>query len=185
MPKYYTTLGDDGTTGLLGEGRVKKYDLRMEALGTLDELSAVLGFARSLSPAEYSLLIRSLQNQIYEFMAEVAATQENQSRLHRINSRSVCNLEETIKTLSAEINNPEGFILSGDSQVSAAVSIARTITRRAERRIAELIDNGTLSNPELLRFLNRLSSLLFVLEIKMIESLEGTEPTLARKTSSW
>jgi cob(I)alamin adenosyltransferase len=180
MPKYFTKLGDDGTTGLLGEGRVKKYDLRIETLGTLDELTAVLGLARSLATAEFSHLLKGIQTQIYDVMAEVAATSENQLRYHKIDAASVTNLEQTLKNLSDGIDDPKGFILPGDTQVSAVVSLARTIARRAERRVAELIDIGSLGNPELLRYLNRLSSLLFVLELKMVESTNGIELSLAR-----
>ena len=89
MAKYFTGKGDDGTTGLLGEGRVKKFDLRMETLGTLDELSAVLGLARSICESDISALIKKIQGHLYEIMSEIAATKENQPQYRKINESHI------------------------------------------------------------------------------------------------
>lgn len=168
MPKFYTTTGDDGTTGLLGEGRVKKYDLRMESLGTLDELSAALGLARSICHNTTSAVLKEIQIELYKAMAEVAATTEQQIQFRQITLQSVERVESWIREFSNDLADPKGFILPGDTQASASVSMARAITRRAERRVAELMDLNVIDNVQLVRFLNRLSSLLFVMELKEV-----------------
>lgn len=180
-PKFYTGTGDDGTTGLLGEGRVEKYDTRMETLGTLDELSAVLGLARSLvNSDDLNKRIIALQKKLYELMAEVAASQENAERFHRITADEVNALEEAIDQISKEVETPDGFIVPGANPGSAAIALARTVTRRAERRVAELLDEGKIANREILRYLNRLSSYFFVLELHLTQ-IAQQKPTMARE----
>ncbi len=173
MVKYFTGIGDNGTTGLLGEGRVKKYDLRMETLGTLDELSAVLGFSRSICEPEISDLIKKIQGHLYEIMSEIAATKDNQPKYRKMNESSVKFLEKAIDQFSNEITNPQGFILPGDTQAAAALSMSRAVCRRAERRMVELFDNDIIENNFVGIYLNRLSSLLFVLEVKESSSTYG------------
>jgi cob(I)alamin adenosyltransferase len=168
MSKYFTGKGDDGKTGYLGEGRLDKYNLRMEALGSLDELTAALGVARSwFSGTSDDKLIISIQRDLYNLMAEVAAAPENAEKFLRITPETISELEVTIEKISSKLDTPDGFILPGQTQASAAVSLARTIARRAERRVAELLDKDLISNASLLGYLNRLSSLLFVLELKL------------------
>lgn len=182
MARFYTRTGDDGTTGILGEGRVKKFDLRMETLGTLDELSAALGMARSLLPSEnHQTEIVDVQRRLYELMAEVAASTENAEKFHKIEQESIIELETIIDALSATVDSPQGFILPGETPASAAISMARAIARRAERRTAELLDRGDIANIHLARYLNRLSSLLFVMEIKLIEESNKQKPRLAKE----
>lgn len=179
MKKFYTRTGDDGTTGLLGEERVEKFDLRMEALGALDELSATLGVARSLLPAEDQQKIITLQRKLYELMAEVAASPENAEKFKRITPESIEELETEIDRISMRVDVPGGFIVPGETQVSAFFALARTITRRAERRTAELVSRGDLKNEQVLRYLNRLSSLLFVMELDLIQRETAKKPTMA------
>jgi cob(I)alamin adenosyltransferase len=180
MSDFYTAKGDSGTTGLLGEERVKKFDPRMEALGTLDELSAFLGLARSICSSSNAIVLKSIQVHLYEIMGEVAATIENQTQFRKIFGNEVHDLEEKIEGYSKDITLPKGFILPGDTQASAAISLARTITRRAERRIAELLDHHMIENTQLLRYLNRLSSFLFVLELKEIADDKIVSLSLAK-----
>lgn len=180
MTKFYTGKGDDGTTGLLGEGRVKKNDLRMETLGSLDELSAFLGFARSLHPTAFDGVIKQIQIQIYEMMAELAATKDNQQTYRKITEKSIKELEKKISQFSNLVNNINGFILPGDSQLSASLSISRTVCRRCERRVVELFDNGIFSNENIKTYLNRLSSLLYVMEVFEASKSQGT-PTPAKE----
>ena len=162
---FYTRKGDDGTTGLLGEGRVAKYHARMEALGALDESSAMLGLARAsvLDPRCGPLLLES-QRDLYRVMAEVAAPPENAGQFH-FDTKRVEWLEEQTDALSKSIEMPKEFILPGDSRSGAALSLARAVVRRAERRVVELFDSEEIKNPALQKYLNRLSSLLFVLEL--------------------
>jgi len=166
MSKFYTRKGDDGTTGLLGEGRLPKYHPRMEAVGALDETTAALGLARSFSqlPTLKPILIQ-IQRDLYGLMAEVAATPKNVDRFSSIDASHVDWLEEQTDSLSKMVDMPSEFILPGETPGGGALSLARTVTRRAERRIAELLAEGELENKELLRYLNRLSSLCFVLEL--------------------
>lgn len=182
MAKFYTGNGDDGKTGFLGEGKLDKFDNRMEALGTLDELSAALGVARSLllktGDAE---VILTIQRRLYELMAEVAASPENAENFRRVTDDTVVELETTIDRYSMQVDSPKGFILPGETQASASVSLARSIARRAERRVVLLSRNGDISNPALLGYLNRLSSFLFVLEIKLVTQSTDGQLTMARE----
>jgi cob(I)alamin adenosyltransferase len=164
MP-FYTRKGDDGTTGLLGKGRFAKHHLRMEAIGTLDESSASLGLARAaVRDARCGSLLLEAQRDLYRLMTEVAATTENANQFH-FDARRVDWLEEQIDGLSKTVEMPKEFIVPGDSAAGAALSLARTIVRRAERRVVELFDRKEITNPVLQQYLNRLSSLLFVLEL--------------------
>lgn len=163
---FYTTKGDDGTTGLLGEGRVPKYHVRMEAVGTLDEASATLGLARAqCSAPQTSRILLTAQRDLYKLMAEVAATPENAETFRHIDEERVKWLEHETDELSKVVEMPREFILPGDTLGGAALSLARAVVRRAERRVVELFDGEVVVNPHLQRYLNRLSSLCFVLEL--------------------
>ena len=163
---FYTAKGDDGTTGLLGEGRVPKYHARLEAVGALDEASAALGLARAqCSAAQTAPILLEAQRDLYKLMAEVAATPENAERFHFINGARVGWLEEQTDELSTVVEMPKEFILPGDTLGGAALSMARAIVRRAERCVVSLFDEDEVINPDLQRYLNRLSSLCFVLEL--------------------
>lgn len=178
---FFTGKGDDGTTGMLGEGRVQKYDRRMEALGALDEANAALGLARSLmGELPETALVLEIQRQLYQLMAEIAATPENAARFRKIDEESVLKLENQITALSKRIVMPSEFIVPGDLTASAAFSLARTVVRRAERRVVELVDCGMVPNRLLMAFLNRLSSLLFVLENYILQQTGRQKPTLAK-----
>jgi cob(I)alamin adenosyltransferase len=182
MTKFYTKTGDDGYTGLLGEGRVAKYDLRLEAVGTLDEATAALGVARACSLATQTApLLLKLQRDLYHIMAETSATLENAARFRKIGSPKVNWLEEQVDILSDMVNLPKDFILPGDSRSGAAMAVARTVVRRAERLIANLLHTGQLENPELLRYLNRLSSLCFILELLENQASGQSNPTIAKQ----
>ena len=177
---FYTSKGDDGTTNLLGEGRVAKYHARIEAVGTLDESTAALGLARAqcLDPLSAPILLET-QRDLYKLMAEVAATPENAEKFHFIDESRVAWLEQRTDELSRIVEMPKEFILPGDSLAGAALSLARAIIRRAERRVVELFDFNELSNPDLQRYLNRLSSLCFVLEL-LENKAAGHKTTLAK-----
>ncbi len=162
---FYTGKGDDGTTGLLGKGRVPKDDTRIEAIGTLDESSAALGLARASArdPRCGPLLLKA-QRDLYHLMAEVASTPENAEQF-RFDPERVTWLEAQIDSLAESVKVPAEFILPGDSKAGAALSVARAVVRRAERRMVELFAGNESANPALLQYINRLSSLLFVLEL--------------------
>lgn len=166
MSPFYTRTGDEGTTGLLGEGRVPKFDDRIEALGAVDEATAAMGLARSnaQAPQTASLLLEA-QRDLYKLMAEVGATPENAAKFRSIDEKRVHWLEEQTDALEQTVDLPREFILPGDVPASAALALARTIIRRAERRVVALFHAGQLENQHLLAYLNRLSSLIFMLEL--------------------
>ena len=146
---FYTRKGDDGTTGLLGEGRVSKFHLRIETLGTLDESNAALGLARaSVHDPRSTRLMLEAQRDLYRLMAEVAATPENADRF-RFDQERVRWIEEQTDLLSATVEMPNEFIIPGDSIGGASLSLARAVIRRAERRVAELLDAKEIANPVL------------------------------------
>jgi cob(I)alamin adenosyltransferase len=181
MSPLFTRSGDDGTTGLLGEGRLPKSHPRIETLGTLDEASAALGLARSLCKAEQTgpLLVEA-QRDLYALMAEVAATPENAAQFRTLDSGRVQWLASQAEAISAVVPMPDEFILPGDSPGAAALSLARTIVRRAERRLAGLLDQGEIENHVLLQYLNRLSSLCFALEL-LENQAAGIKTTLVKQ----
>ncbi|HEX7619929.1 MAG TPA: cob(I)yrinic acid a,c-diamide adenosyltransferase [Anaerolineales bacterium] len=181
MPTFYTRTGDDGSTGLLGESRLPKFHPRIEALGALDEASAALGLSRALCQAPQTKpILTDIQRDLYALMAEIAATPENADHFRNLGLPRVKWLESQTDSLSAVIPLPAEFILPGDSLSGAALAISRTIVRRAERRVVELVDAGEIQNPIILQYLNRLSSLCFALEL-LENQYAGHNTTLAKK----
>ena len=182
MPgSFYTRAGDEGYTGLLGEGRVAKEDLRLEALGAVDEANSALGLARAhVRSAEGPGLLLHIQRDLYGLMSELAATPENADRFHTIDVEKVAWLESQVDALTNLIEIPGEFIVPGDTIEGAFLDLARAIVRRAERRVADLFHRGHVTNPELLRYLNRLSSLCFILELRENQIIGNKKITLAK-----
>lgn len=181
MSPFYTRTGDDGYTGLLGKGRVPKYHPQTEATGTIDEANAALGMARAACKTDQAAeILLAVQIDLYNLMAEVSTSRENAARFRTIDENRITWLENKIEQVSALVEVPNEFIVPGDSTSSAALDLARTIVRRAERRVAELVHNGTIENILLLKYLNRLSSLCFVLELLEIKTGGKPIPTLAK-----
>ena len=162
--KWYTGAGDDGFTGVLGRERVPKYAIRPEAYGTVDETSAFLGLARAQARDERVRgLIISVQRDLYSLMGDLATVPESATRPPWLAADRLDWLEQQTDALGAEVEMPRAFIVPGDSLAGAALDIARTVTRRAERLVARLAHEGELRDDTPLKYLNRLSSLLFVL----------------------
>lgn len=181
MTRFFTTAGDDGYTGLLGEGRIAKYSPRLEAVGAIDEATAALGLARAgCQAAQSAPLLLQVQRDLYGLMAEVSATPENAASFRIIDDSKVSWLEQQVDALSAIVTVPREFIVPGDSAAGAALDLARTIVRRAERRVARLLHDAEIENTQLLRYLNRLSSLCFVLELLEYQAGGKDSPTLAK-----
>lgn len=157
--------GDEGYTDLMGPGRVPKYDLRPETYGTLDEASSMLGLARAMSSLDRVRdLLRHVQHDLYLMMAEIATPAEQLEKLpYRITEDQAKWLDTTISELEKEVEMPRQFVLPGVSTPSAAIDVARTIVRRAERHAVRLVHEDQMPPGNVLRYLNRLSSLLFVL----------------------
>lgn len=182
MPKLYTRTGDDGFAGRLGEGRLPKNDPIFEAIGAVDEATAAIGLARATSNTMHTkTLLLDTQKDLYYLMAELSATKENAERFRKIDHTRVHWLEEQTDALQAQINLPEEFIVPGDSIAGAHMAIARTLVRRAERQVAGLFNSGVIENVDLLRYLNRLSSLCFILELFENEISGKSQPTLAKE----
>lgn len=184
MPSFYTRKGDDGFTNTLGENRVAKSDERIEAVGTLDECTSALGVARSLAQADgVGELLTQVQRHLYALMSEVAAEPEVAHKVRTISESHVKWLEEQTDAISEAVGVPKGFILPGETRSGAAFSLARAITRRAERRVVTLHQRTPLENIQVLRYLNRLSSLCFVLELQENHACNKAPRMAAEKKS--
>lgn len=156
--------GDDGTTGLLGGGRAEKDDVRLEAYGTVDEASSAIGLAKALTEDEQIREVcERLQRGLYKLGAELATNPGHSGRFATMSAADVSELDTLMAELEAEVTMPTEFILPGSTPTSAALDLARTIVRRAERRCVTLVRDGGIKNAETRRWLNRLSLLLFVL----------------------
>ena len=159
-----TRAGDHGETSLFGPGRVRKTDPRITALGDLDEAQAALGVARAALDGETNATVLELQRGLYLAMSEVATPAE---RLDRLPQRIDADAVAVIDALSSRLRNAapvEGrFVIPGDTAPAAALDLARTIVRRAERRVVALVDAGGTDGTHLLPWLNRLSDVVFLL----------------------
>ncbi|TAN32491.1 cob(I)yrinic acid a,c-diamide adenosyltransferase [bacterium] len=156
--------GDDGSTGLLGGGRLGKDDPRIEAYGTVDEASSALGLAKSLTPhARVRAICEELQRGLYSVGAELATNPRSKTSFATTTAADVDRLEELMTELEKAVTMPDGFILPGSTPASGALDLARAVTRRAERRCLAFERTGGFENQQVRRWLNRLSLLLFVL----------------------
>jgi cob(I)alamin adenosyltransferase len=168
MPRIYTKTGDDGSTGLLYGGRVPKDDLVTEVYGTTDEAVAVMGLARSLTDdGEMAADLLTLQRELFVVGADLATNPMERGKLKAgvslVTAEMVKRLEQRIDDLVAQRSLPEVFIVPGANPASAAIDVARSTIRRAERAVVALEHAQRDVNPEIRRYLNRLSDLLFVL----------------------
>ena len=180
---FFSGKGDQGSTGLLGAGRVMKSDPQIEALGALDEATAALGLARSLCDlADVNETVLQVQRDLYELMGEVAATPENVSRFHNLTQENLAWLESRVEAFGKQVEIPAEFIVPGDSPLSAFFNLARTVVRRAERQLVRLGQERAPANPELiLAYVNRLSTLCYMLELYVLKAGSGNPPTLVTK----
>jgi cob(I)alamin adenosyltransferase len=182
MAKVTTGTGDTGYTGLLGDRRVPKYDPRPEAFGTVDEATSALGLARALTRDERAReIILATQRDLYVLMAEMATPPENLAAVGmRVTPEHVARLEEFERSLKEEVAIPARFVIPGDSPDGAALDVARTVIRRAERMAAKLLHDGIVPNGEVVRYLNRLSDLIFILA-RYLEAKAGGGSTLVSR----
>jgi cob(I)alamin adenosyltransferase len=168
VPRIYTRQGDDGTTGLLYGGRVSKADPVTEACGTVDEAVAILGLARAHTrePAAAEELL-ALQRELFVVGADLATNPAERGKLEPgvslVTEEMTARLEGRIDELVRAHPLPNAFIVPGANPVSACLDVARSVVRRAERRVVEIRESGAEVNDAVLRYLNRLSDLLFVL----------------------
>lgn len=169
ITKVYTKTGDEGTTSLVGGVRVKKTNSRIEAYGTVDELSADLGLLASfMKDGPDKNVIYRIQRNLFT-VCSYLATDKTKTQLapsYTLDPAEVEALEKEIDKILAEIPQQTGFILPGGSHVAAYAHVCRTVCRRAERRIFFLAESTEL-DPEVLQYMNRLSDYLFVLARKL------------------
>ena len=176
--RIYTRRGDDGTTGLLYGGRVEKSSRRIELNGVVDEAQAALGVARAEAGpgGELDLLLTSLERDLYVLMAEVATLPANRRKLvpgvSCVTEQMVRGLEDGIDDLMGRTAMPTEFVVPGQNRTAAALDVARTVVRRAERLVGRHVAPGSQVGP----YLNRLSDLVWA----MARWQEGDEHVAAR-----
>ena len=160
--KIYTKTGDEGETGLFGGGRVPKDDPRVQAYGDVDELNAWIGFAVAIQlPTFESNVLQTIQRDLFQVGAELATPNAANLRTS-LDASTVSALESVIDSYDPTLKPLKNFILPGGSPKAAALHVARTVCRRAERSVVTLARKQQI-NPLIIHYLNRLSDLLFVL----------------------
>lgn len=177
--KIYTKTGDDGTTGLAGGNRVKKSNLRLDAYGTVDELNAYIGLLRSMiSDISVQKLLLEVQNNLFVIGAKLASDEKKIETSKRLDcsETAIENLEKSIDQYEEELPAIQNFILPGGSQLVSYCHIARTVCRRAERRVVQLAETTEIEEI-IVRYLNRLSDYLFVLSRKVAKDQDVVENT--------
>lgn len=173
-----TRKGDDGTTGLMYNKRVPKSHPRVDAMGTVDELNAAIGLARaSNSPGFVGENLFLIQKDLVTLMGEMATLAEDLDRYQKDGFQVVSPaLTEKIDKLVAEIEGQgisyRGWATPGANMAAASLDFARTVCRRAERRVQDLIESGEFQNPEMIVFLNRLSDVLWLMA-RWVETKAG------------
>jgi cob(I)alamin adenosyltransferase len=180
--KIYTRTGDDGTTGLFGGDRVSKDDLRIHAYGTVDELNSVIGLARTYQADPRTAEILDLiQRDLFVLGSDLAAPRDVKSpHSVRVDEGGVAKIERLIDELDAQLPALTNFILPGGTSCAAVLHLARNVCRRAER-LAVACQAQEDIGPVVIRFLNRLSDLLFVLA-RRVNREAGVEDVVWKKT---
>jgi len=167
--KIYTKTGDDGSTGLVGGTRLKKYEVRLEAYGTVDELNAIIGVIRSfgLSDSDKNILAE-IQNKLFNIGSRLASDKKGDEMTSELSIKDddILFLEKAIDEFEEDLPELTQFILPGGDQTAAQCHVARTVCRRAERRILEFAQQNTVQ-PELTKYINRLSDFFFVFARKL------------------
>ena len=177
LSKIYTRTGDDGTTGLGDGTRVAKDNLRVEAYGTVDEANSSIGviLACTWLPDDIAAVLTEAQHDLFELGGELCIPGHS-----AVTDQYIERLESSLDGFNADLPALEDFILPGGGQAAAACHLARTIVRRAERRVASLASAEAV-RPEVLRYLNRLSDLLFVVA-RVLSRVENGQEVLWNRT---
>lgn len=160
--KIYTKTGDKGTTSLFDLVRVSKDDIRVESYGTIDELGSLMGLAKNyVEDEEMKELIQAIQNKLFT-VATNLATEDSTKVKYNIVEKDIEDLERIIDLYMGKLNNPTGFIVPGSGKKSAYLHVARTVCRRAERRIITLSKHAKV-DPLVVKYVNRLSDALYAM----------------------
>jgi len=163
LTRIYTKGGDKGSTSLGSGKRVKKHDLRVAAYGTVDEANAAIGVARLHTSGDMDAMLNRIQNDLFDLGADLCQPEDPKDYPPlRVVEAQVERLEQEIDRLNAELQPLKSFVLSGGTPAAAHLHLARTIARRAERDMTALMEHQEI-NPAALRYINRLSDLLFVM----------------------
>ncbi|MDX1445034.1 cob(I)yrinic acid a,c-diamide adenosyltransferase [Lishizhenia sp.] len=173
--KVYTKTGDKGETSLIGGVRVKKYDLRIEAYGTVDELNSFVGIIRDQEIKEeyYNQLIE-IQDRLFTIGSILASVPNSKMKLPELEEKDITFLEEAMDKMDEELEPMRSFILPGGHTTVSHTHIARCVCRRAERNTIALAEEAEVS-PLVIQYLNRLSDYLFVLSRKLTKDLNAKE----------
>jgi len=167
LNKIYTRTGDDGTTGLVDGSRLLKDDIRVMAYGDVDEANSIIGLVRlSLENQHLDNMLKRIQNDLFDLGADLATPlpedgEQDSEYALRIVPEQTTRLETELDALNADLSPLNSFVIPGGSPPSAYLHLARTVTRRAERRVVTLGKEQDI-NPAALKYLNRLSDFLFV-----------------------
>ena len=162
LDKIYTKGGDSGYTSIVGGQRVKKSSILIEAISNVDELNAVLGFIINYLPTNKKKIIRNIQNDLFDLGADLATPFNRKKNTIRISKSQTVYLEKEIDKINTKLKPLTSFILPGGEKESGLLHLARTINRRCEISIVKLKEKTNI-NIEILKYINRLSDLLFVL----------------------
>ncbi len=162
LNRIYTRTGDGGTTRLATGETVSKAGLRVEAYGAVDETNAALGLARLQTEGEFDFRLERIQNELFDLGADLATPPGGKAPALRILDSQVARLEAEIDEMNASLAPLTSFVLPGGTPAAAALHLARTICRRAERSAVRLVEAGEPVEGPALRYLNRLSDFLFV-----------------------
>jgi cob(I)alamin adenosyltransferase len=183
LARIYTRTGDDGTTGLIGGKRVSKDSPSIEACGALDELNALIGVVRSHAlPEKVDAVLQTVQNDLFTIGAELATPQDRAPVNGKIHDEDVKRMEMEIDSFQESLAPLKQFILPGGADSGAFLHLARAVARRAERQCVTLSHHEKI-NPNIFRYLNRLSDLCFVMAryVNQQKSIPESHPTFGRK----
>ena len=178
---FFTKRGDDGYTDLLGGPRLAKDDLRIAALGEIDEATSTIGLARASARGEETRsALLHVQKDLYLLMADIATVSGKNAEQPRLHTGQIDGLEALIRSFDDRITIPKEFVAPGDTFSGATLDVARAVVRRAERTITHLLHGGAGATPAMVAYLNRLSSLLFGLA-RYEDELAGAVPTISKE----
>ncbi len=179
LTKIYTRTGDKGQTSLGINQRLFKDSIRIEAIGEVDEANAFIGWAQQYSPEALTTLLSQIQNTLFDVGADLCVPEDKKDRKSLcITQNQVQYIERKIDEYNAHLPSLTSFVLPGGTKAASALHLARTVVRRAERRVVALQKESI--NPEIIKYLNRLSDLLFVLAryTNHLESGKGSKEIL-------
>lgn len=177
--KIYTRTGDSGTTSLVGGTRVSKASSRLEAYGTIDELNSHIGLLLTLPgiPQTHKKILSYVQHRLFNLGAQLATEPDSKYQPQGIAPGDIEALEHAIDDADAQLPTLRQFILPGGTQAAAQANIARTVARRAERRMIAMAQDNCPTHPDAMRFINRLSDYLFILA-RIINHTAQVEETI-------